>query len=591
MTTRFQQVDYENKQKIHRKATSRGLSFGPLATAITVGVVAVLIGVTFIGDWLRIPEVAADVSPSIISPNGDQAQDSTNFSYTLNEDAKVTIQVLDPTGHVMNTLTTDEFQTRGQHVVVWNGQSQSGQPVADGQYQLQVTAQGTIRASNQSANVLVDTLPPTLHLANLDEIGRVREANLTIEGFTDPAAVVQLEGNPTVIPVDSEGHFNIKQQLLEGSNIIAVSATDSAGNVAVLSREAILITQPPEVTISSPLNGEWLNENLVNVEGTVPPGTSLKVNGQEAVVGADGIFQREVILQEGENVLRFEATDDVGNVSLQELIVRRKTTAPNLTINVEEGEVFQQSEVQIIGKTDSGVLLSVGGQTVAISSLGEFQTTVNLLNGENVLDVVAQDLAGNVTQLQRRINYNITAPESELARVSRNLPGLSTYFVPVLISLPLLLILAYFLTRPVSLVVSAESSSFQPGLPAEGRFLKLAVDLSKAARTTVVVKDRRGNTVATLLHRRHRKGGVQALHWDGYDDFGRVVPPGEYTIEAQAVTTGGSVKGSLTISIIEDKTVHRQYIRNAPRHQDEAYIIDQRVGRVVRAAQKTSQQS
>lgn len=581
MTTRYQQMEHD-KQKVRRRATSRGLSFGPLATAITIGTVAVLIGVTFIGDWLRVPKVAAEASPSIISPNGDRAQDSTNFSYTLNEDAEVTIQVFDEANNLVHTLTSNQFQTRGQHLAVWDGMNGLEQPVTDGRYRLQVTAQGTMRASDQSANVVVDTVPPMLRLANLDEVSRVRDANLTIEGLTDSDAVVQLPNDATVIPVNADGRFNIKQQLLEGANVIEVSATDPAGNVSSLSREVILVTQPPEVTIASPLNGEWTNESLIDVAGTVPPGTTLKVNGQEALVAEGGLFEREVILQEGENILRIEATDDVGNVTSQELIIRRKTTPPNLSVNVDEGETFQQAEVQIIGKTEPGTQVLVGGQTVAVSSLGEFQTTVSLLNGDNLLDVVAQDQAGNTTQLQRRVRYNVTAPESELARVARNLPSLSTYFVPVLISLPVLLILAYFLTRPVSLMVSAESSSFQPGLPEEGRFLRLAVDLSKGARTTVVVKDKRGNTVATLLHRRHRRSGQHTLHWDGYDDFGRVVPPGDYTIQASANTTGGQVKGSLNISVVEDRTVHRQYIKSTP-YQDDGYVIDRRAGEVVRA--------
>ncbi len=582
MTTRFQQIDQE-KQKIRRRATSKGLSFGPLATAITIGAVAVLLGVTFIGDWLRTPKIAASASPSIISPNGDQAQDSTNFSYTLNEDAQVTIQVLDANGNSIQTLVSNEFQTRGQHVTVWNGQSSLGQTAADGRYQVQVTAQGTVRASAQSANVVIDTIPPTLRLANLDEVSRIREANLTVEGLTDPDAVIQLEGDPTIIPVGADGHFSIKRQLLEGSNTVQVLATDPAGNVAVVSREVVLVTRPPEVTVTNPVNGEWTNESIVNVAGTVPPGTSLKVNGQEAVVREGGLFEREIILQEGENILRIEATDDVGNVTSQELILRRKTIPPNLTVNVDEGEIFQQSDVQIMGKTDAGAVVLVGGQSVAVSSLGEFQTTVSLLNGENLLDVVAQDQAGNTTQLQRRVTFDITPPESELARVARNLPSLSTYFVPVLISLPFLLILAYFMTRPVSLVISSESNAFQPGLPKEGRFLRLAIDLTKAARTTVVVKDRRGNTIATLLHRRHRASGQHTLHWDGYDDFGRVAPPGEYTVQATASTTGGRVKGILNISIVEDRTVHRQYLKNTP-YQDDAYVIDQRLSKAVRTA-------
>jgi flagellar hook assembly protein FlgD len=572
MTTRFQQYQDDNTA-VRRRATSKGLNFGPIATAITIGTVAVLLGVTFIGDWLRVPSITAGVSPSIISPNGDGAQDSTSFSYSLNEDAHVTVEVFNPNGSLIQTVVANEFQTRGQHVALWNGRDNLGQAAADGPYRLQVTAQGTVMAGTQNAHVVVDTVPPALHLANLNNGARVREANLTIEGLTDPNAVVQIAGEPTTIPVDGEGSFNIKRQLLEGSNSIQIAATDPAGNVAELSREVILVTQPPELTIAAPADGQWTNEKLIRVAGTAPPGTLLKINGQEATVAEAGGFEHEVILQEGDNTLKVEVTDDVGNASSQEIIIHRKTTAPSLSLSVDEGEIFQQAEVQILGKTEPSTSLLVNGQAVNVNALGEFQTTVSLLQGENMLEFVAQDQAGNVTQLQRRLNFDVTAPESEWARVMRNLPTLSTYFVPVLLSLPILLILAYLLTRPVALVLSAESSAFRPGLPEEGRFLKLGLDLSKPARTTVEIRDPRGNTVATLLHRRHRGAGQQPLYWNGYDDFGQVVKPGEYTIQATASTPGGTVTGNVNISILEDKAVHRRrYLRETP-HEEEAQTV------------------
>jgi flagellar hook assembly protein FlgD len=123
------------------------------------------------------------------------------------------------------------------------------------------------------------------------------------------------------------------------------------------------------------------------------------------------------------------------------------------------------------------------------------------------------------------------------------------------------------------LVVSSASSSFRPGFPEEGRFLRLSVDLSKAARTTVEIQDKRGNTIATLLHRRHRSSGRHSLHWNGYNDFGRLVPPGEYVVQATASTTGGTVTGNLNISVLEDPAVHRQYLRNTP-YQDETQTLD-----------------
>jgi flagellar hook assembly protein FlgD len=590
MTTRFDQLENQ-KQGIRRRASSRGLSFGPIATAITVGTVAVLLGVTFIGDWLRTPKVAAEVSPTVISPNGDQAQDLTNFTYTLNEDADVTVEVFNENGAAIRTITKNEFQTRGQHIATWDGRDNIGQVAPDGRYRMAVTAQGTVRAGNQSANIEVDTVPPALHLVNMDDVNRVRNANLTIEGLTDLDAVVQLEGDPQFIPIDADGHFDIKRQLAEGTNLLQISATDPAGNKATISRELILVTQPPEVTITAPLNDQWLNQTVLTVAGVVPPGTTLKVNGQEATVATEGQFEREVILREGDNTLKIEATDDVGNVTTQEMIVHRKTTTPVLELYVEDNTTFQQSEVQLLGKTEPGALLQVNGQAVTVSPLGEFQTTVALLDGENTIEAMVQDQAGNTNQLQRRLNYRVAPPESELARVARNLPGLSTYFVPVLVSLPVLLILAYLLTRPVALIVSSESSSFRPGLPDEGRFLRLSIDLSKAARTTVEIKDKRGNTITTLLHRRHRNGGHHTLHWDGYDDFGRIVPPGDYVIQASASTTGGTVTGTLNISVLEDRAVHRQYLKTSPSYQDDAYISVGRNGEQARPSHPTARRT
>ncbi|GEM_PF-583509 len=571
MNTRYQSMENET-HGVRRHATSKGLSFGPIATAITIGVVALLFSVTFIGDWLRTPGLTVEASPSIISPNGDNVQDMTNFSYTLNEDAESTVQVFNQSNRLIQTILPNQFQTRGQHVVMWNGKDNLGQTVGDGRYRVEVTAKGTVRASAQSANVVVDTVAPTLRLANLDNAIRVRDANLSIQGLTDADAVVQLQGDARIIPVDKEGQFSLKRQLAEGTNAIELSATDPAGNITKIKREAILVTRPPEVKITSPSNDTWTNESLIKIAGVVPAKTLIKVNGQEATIAETGEFQHEVVVQEGDNILRLEATDDVGNKTSQEVIVHRKVKPPVLELNVADNAVFQQSDIQVMGKTDVGATVSVGGQAVQVSPLGEFQTTVKLLKGQNELSVIAEDQAGNITKQQRVINYDIMPPESEVARVARNLPSLTNYLTPVAISLPILLMLAYLLTRPVSLVLSAESSAFRPGLPEEGRLLRIAVDLSKAARTTVEVKDRRGNVVATLLHRRHRGSGQQTLFWNGYDDFGRVVPPGDYTVEATASTTGGTVTGNLNISVGENSAVQQQYERTYP-HQ-EARIID-----------------
>ena len=590
MYTTYEQTIESQQQGVRRRATSKGLSFGPIATAITIGIVAMMLGVTFIGDWVRTPTMTVETSPTIISPNNDKVQDVTNFSYTLNEDADVVVQVLDENGYVINTLLPETFQTRGQHVVMWDGRDKAGQVLADGAYQLQVTGKGTMLAAQQQAQIKVDNVPPMLRLANLDETSRVREANFTIEGLTDSDAVVRLASDPQIIPVDKDGKFTIKRQLLEGENKLELIATDSAGNIARVARQVNLVTRPPQIALNGALNDKWTNESLIQVAGTAPAGIAIKVNGQETTMATDGAFKREVILQEGDNIIRIEATDDVGNTTSQELIVHRKTTPPLLTLNIEEGTTFQQAEIQVMGKTDAGATVMIGGQAVNVSPVGEFQTTVKLLQGENLLDVVAQDQAGNLTKRQKRLAYDVLPPQAEWLRVMNNLPSMSTYLTPVAISLPVLLLLAYYFTRPVSLVLSAESATFRPGLPEEGRFLRLAVELSKAARSTVEVKDRRGNTVATLQYRRHRGAGQQTLYWNGYDDFGRAVAPGDYTIFATASTPGGTVTSMINISVLDNQDDrHYQYLRTSPQ-QEQKQTVSQNP-EYVRQGQRTSQRA
>ncbi len=575
MTT-YQRTDNQNTNTVRRRATSSGLSLGPLATTLTIGVVMVLLGVTFVGDWLRTPTITGgEASPSIISPNSDGVQDVTNLSYTLGEDADVVVQVLNESGAVVRTLRSEEFQTMGQHVVMWDGRNDLGQAVSDGAYQLQVVGMGTVRAAQQSAAVTVDTIPPRLQLANLDNARRVREATLDIEGVTEPDAVVRLADDARIVPVETNGQFSFKRQLIEGVNDIELVATDPAGNITRVSREVNLVTRAPEINVAGAYNDMWTNDGVLEITGPVPAGITIKVNGQTAATTLEGMFQHEVVLDEGDNTILIEAIDDVGNTTSQEMIVHRKTIPPILSLNIDDNVTFQQDEVQVMGQTEAGATVAIGGQAVNVSPIGEFQTTVKLQAGQNLLEVVATDQAGNVTTQQKRINYELSPPQSAWTRVASNVGVMSDYVLPVAVSLPVLFMLAYFFTRPVSLSLSSESQTFQPGLPAEGRYLRMYLDLSKAARTTVEVRDRLGRTVSTLQYRRQRRGGQQTLYWNGYDDFGKVVPPGEYTVQATATTTGGTVSSVLNIAVVGDKAAHRyQSIRQTTRQDDDTLEVN-----------------
>ena len=78
-------------------------------------------------------------------------------------------------------------------------------------------------------------------------------------------------------------------------------------------------------------DAETFNSKVARVEGKADPGSRVRVASHEVEVGADGVFAAEVVLDEGINEIRVEATDSVGNSRTERSEpIRVDTTAPSL---------------------------------------------------------------------------------------------------------------------------------------------------------------------------------------------------------------------------------------------------------------------
>lgn len=69
---------------------------------------------------------------------------TTTIRYGLPEDATVSLKAYDVMGKEVATLVYDEDRKAGVHVIVWDGRSASGQPLASGMYFLRLVANGQI---------------------------------------------------------------------------------------------------------------------------------------------------------------------------------------------------------------------------------------------------------------------------------------------------------------------------------------------------------------------------------------------------------------------------------------------------------------
>lgn len=101
----------------------------------------------------------------------------------------------------------------------------------------------------------VDTTPPTLNITTPSESTTYRNnANVTIVGVTNDAisspvtVTVKLNsGTATAVTVDGSGNFSKTLTLVEGSNTVLVTATDSAGKSSQVTRTIVLDTVPPVI--------------------------------------------------------------------------------------------------------------------------------------------------------------------------------------------------------------------------------------------------------------------------------------------------------------------------------------------------------
>ena len=133
----------------------------------------------------------------------------------------------------------------------------------------------------------------------------------------------------------------------------------------------------------------------VVVYGQTEPGTTVVISGLEIEVDSLGGFRAEVSLEEGENLLEVSASTESGEVTQ----ISRRVTALDLpfllVISEPENEsVVSRSSLPLSGRTDPNAVVSVNGRSVPVDRFGYFSTAVPLIEGPNIMDVVATNNDG-----------------------------------------------------------------------------------------------------------------------------------------------------------------------------------------------------
>jgi hypothetical protein len=116
-------------------------------------------------------------------------------------------------------------------------------------------------------------------------------------------------------------------------------------------------------------------------------------------------------LQPGDNIVKVEAIDKAGNTTTKEIkITLIDTTPPEILINSPNDNFKSNENTIIVSGTvldkESGInKVTVSGNEISLSPYGSFSYTVKLVEGDNKINIIASDKAGNQTTKTLSVIY------------------------------------------------------------------------------------------------------------------------------------------------------------------------------------------
>ncbi len=256
----------------------------------------------------------------------------------------------------------------------------------------------------------IDITPPTLLVAKPTNNTLTKMTSVDVSGYVEKDAKVTVNGHKIVFDGTT---FTTPVELVEGSNLITVTATDAAGNSKTTKVTVVRDSVPPVLTVVNPPDNLRTAKFSIVVNGTTEKGATVKINGIETD-NINGTFSDTVFLNEGSNKITVEASDAAGNtVSKTRKVFKEAggTADPISVISPANGTVIAGTTVTIKGSLNNEGILIVNGKQVTVDTNDNFEYIVALKEGNNVISLSLTDNFGNNYTLKWNLVRDTTPPE------------------------------------------------------------------------------------------------------------------------------------------------------------------------------------
>lgn len=297
-------------------------------------------------------------------------------------------------------------------------------PLGVGQYFWRVSALDSFglpgaRSATWRFTVAPDNTPPYLKIDAPGEAVILREASVDVTGESEPDAKVTVNGADTA--VGSDGQFSATITATTGDNVVTVVSTDPAGNVTTAERrfvhmpdEASVVAVDASVRTVGPSHF-LTNTDVLSLSGRTTANAEVLVKSGDAtqasaVADAGGLFRINVPLTANEQSFDIAVVAPSGFTTTEPFKVTIDRDAPQVAFDSFPPRLTADSSLRLLGITEPDATLTLNGRPVTLAN-GRFDETVTLQPGDNLIELIATDAAGNVLVDKSTVRLDQEAPK------------------------------------------------------------------------------------------------------------------------------------------------------------------------------------
>lgn len=414
-----------------------------------------------------------EVTPDLFSPNGDAKRETAAVRIGLDQNALVTVAILDAGGTPVRSLADAQTAAKGSLSINWDGRNDAGTVLPDGTYTVGLVAalaSNPLVRQEEKVSVILDATAPAIDITRPlagfvpavgGMIGSIQDLHLG--EYT--AAITSTPAAPIWETLDS-GNTNRLNSVLgslqdrpEGEYALKIDAKDQGEIVSAKIVPFIIDSTPPKASITAPAAGSivGIKKSPVNIAGTLEE-KYLKIyklnvgNGDAPTVWTElaagtALPLPSVVkawdvgaLADGPYTLQLHGEDKAGLTGESRVAVIVDNTPPTAIITIPAEGSYVKEALAITGSAndahfvDYRLDLAPGakGTSTRWSEIGtnaQAVTEGNLLSWEALppdgvytLKLTAKDAADNAahTQVQVTVDTHPPGPPQGLKAVVEN---------------------------------------------------------------------------------------------------------------------------------------------------------------------------